>query len=70
MRQNTFVKLSALGVGLVLLSFVIMGTTRLFVDVDTARLVSAPTMLTGGALLVFLTLRSVLAVSGLRPLEE
>lgn len=70
MRQTTFVKLSALAVGLVLLSFVIMGTTRLVVDVDTARLVSAPTMLTGGALLVFLTLRSVLAVSGLRPLEE
>lgn len=70
MRQNTFVKLSALALGLVLLSFVIMGTTRLVVGVDTARLVSAPTMLTGGALLVFLTLRSVLAVSGVRPLEE
>ncbi|QLD91067.1 hypothetical protein HWV07_19270 [Natronomonas salina] len=70
MRQNTFVKLSALAVGLVLLSFVVMGTTRLFLATDTARLLSAPTMLTGGALLVFLTLRSVLAVSGLRPLEE
>jgi hypothetical protein len=70
MRQYTFVVLSALAVGLVLLSFLIMGVTRLFFATDTARLLSAPTMLTGGALLVLLTIRSVLAVSGLRPLEE
>ena len=70
MRRHTFVKLSALAVGLVLVSFLLMGTTRLFLGADTARLISAPTMLTGGALLVFLTVRSVLAVSGLRPLEE
>ena len=63
-------KLSALGLALVLGSFVLMGTTRLLVGADIARLISAPTMLTGGALLVFLTLRSVLAVSGLRPLED
>ena len=70
MRRHTFVKLSALAFGLVLVSFLVMGTTRLFLPTDTARLLSAPTMLTAAALLVFLTLRSVLAVSGLRPLEE
>lgn len=70
MRRATFVKLSALALGLVLVSFVLMGTTRLFVGRDVASLVSAPTMLTGGALLVFLTLRSVLAVSGIHPLED
>lgn len=70
MRRDTFVELAALAVGLVLVSFVVMGLSRLVVGVDTARLVSAPTMLTGGALLVVLTLRSVLAVSGIRPLEE
>lgn len=69
MRRNTFAKLSVLGLGLVLGSFVLMGTTRLVVGADTARLLSAPTMLTGGAILVFLTVRSVLAVSGLRPLD-
>jgi len=70
MRRNTFVKLSALALGLVLLGFVVMGLSRLVVPTDTARLLSAPAMLSGGALLVFLTLRSVLAVSGLRPLED
>ena len=70
MRRDTFVKLSALAVGLVLVSFVVMGLSRIVVGTDTARLLSAPTMLTGGALLVFLTARSVLAVTGLRPLED
>ena len=70
MRQQTFVGLSALALGLVLLGFVIMGISRLFLPTDTARLLSSPLMLTGGALLVFLTLRSVLAVSGIKPLEE
>jgi hypothetical protein len=70
MRRATFVKLSALALGLVLVSFVLMGITRLFLGRDTASLLSAPTMLAGGLLLVFLTLRSVLAVSGLRPLED
>lgn len=70
MQQSTFVKLSALALGLVLVSFIIMGLTRLVLPTDTARLLSAPTMLTGGTLLVFLTVQSVLAVSGVRPLEE
>jgi hypothetical protein len=70
MRQNTFVKLSALGLGLVLVSFVVMGLSRIAVGADTARLLSAPTMLAGGTLLVFLTVRSVLAVTGIRPLED
>jgi hypothetical protein len=70
MRQNTFVKLSALALGLVLLSFIVMGFSRLVVAADTAKLISAPTMLAGGALIVLLTVQSVLAVSGIRPLEE
>ncbi|WP_336133895.1 hypothetical protein [Natronomonas amylolytica] len=70
MRRNTFVKLSALALGLVLLSFIVMGLSRLVVAADTARLISAPTMLAGGALIVLLTVQSVLAVSGIRPLEE
>jgi uncharacterized membrane protein YGL010W len=70
MRQDTFVKLSALGIGLVLLSFVVMGLSRIVVGADAARLLVAPTMLLGAALIVFLTVRSVLAVTGIRPLEE
>ncbi|MDR9430561.1 MAG: hypothetical protein RI568_07655 [Natronomonas sp.] len=69
MQQATFVKLSALAFGLVALSFVIRGFSRLVVTPETAAMFSAPTMLAGGALIAFLTLRSVLAVSGIRPLE-
>ncbi len=69
MKQTTFVKLSALAFGLVLVSFLIRGFSGLVVATETAALLSAPTMIAGAALVVFLTLRSVLAVSGLRPLE-
>jgi uncharacterized membrane protein YqjE len=70
MRRATFGKLSLLALGLLLGSFVLMGLSRLVVSADTARLVSAPTMLAAGALIVLLTVRSALAVSGLRPLED
>lgn len=70
MRPNTFVKLSLLAFGLIVVSFIIMGTSRLVVEANTARLLSAPTMLAAAALVVFLTLRSVLAVVGVKPLEE
>jgi hypothetical protein len=70
MRQNTFVKLSALALGLVLLSFIVMGLSRLVVSAETAKLISAPTMLAGGGLIVVLTVQSALALSGIRPLEE
>ena len=70
MRRNTFAKLSILALGLLLFSFVLLGLSRLVVSADTARLLSAPTMLSAGVLVVLLTGRSVLAVSGIRPLEE
>ena len=69
MKRGSFVKLSALAFGLVLLSFIIRGLSRLVVTVEPATLLSAPTMIAGAALVVFLTVRSVLAVSGLRPLQ-
>lgn len=69
MRQETFVKLSALGLGLVLVSFLIRGFSQFLVSPQTASVLSAPTMLVGGSLIVLLTLRSVLAISGLRPLN-
>ena len=69
MKRGSFVKLSALAFGLILLSFIIRGLSRLVVGAGTATLLSAPTMTAGAALVVFLTARSVLAVSGLRPLQ-
>ncbi|MCQ4332749.1 hypothetical protein KM295_04425 [Natronomonas sp. F2-12] len=68
MNETTFVKLSALAFGLVLVSFLIRGLSRLVVTAGTASLLSAPTMLLGAGLIVLLTLRSVLAISGIRPL--
>jgi TM2 domain-containing membrane protein YozV len=70
MHQNTFVKLSALGLGLVLSSFMIRGFSQFAVSQRTANWLSAPTMLLGAGLIVVLTVQSVLVVSGLRPLEE
>lgn len=70
MKRTTFVKLSALAFGLVIVSFLIRGLSRFVVTGETAALLSAPTMLAGAGLVVFLTLRSALAVSGLRPLRR
>jgi hypothetical protein len=70
MRRGTFVKLSVLAFGLVLVSFVVRGLSQFVVTATTAIWLSAPTMLAAAGLVVFLTLRSVLAVSGIRPLEE
>lgn len=69
MRQTTFVKLSALAFALVLSSFIIRGFSQFLLPGRTASILSAPTMLAGAALIVLLTVRSVLAVSGLRPLD-
>lgn len=69
MRRTTFVKLAALAFGLVAAGFIIRGFSRLVVTAETAAALSAPATLLGGALVVVLTLRSLLAVSGLRPLR-
>lgn len=69
MQQATFVKLSALAFALVLVSFLVRGFSGLLVPSRTAAMLSAPTMLVGGGIILFLTLRSVLAVSGIAPLR-
>jgi hypothetical protein len=69
MKRSSFVKLSVLAFGLILGSFIIRGLSRLVLTVETATLLSAPTMAAGAVLVVFLTVQSVLAVSGLRPLQ-
>ena len=70
MKEATFVKLSTLAFGLVLVGFLVRGLSGFVVTSETAALLSAPAMVSGGGLIVFLTVRSVLAVSGLRPLGE
>lgn len=70
MHQDTFVRLSLLAFGLIVASFVVRGVSQFVVSADTANLITAPTMLLGAVLVVALTIQSVLAVTGVRPLEE
>ena len=70
MHQNTFVKLAALAFGLVVVSFVIRGFSGFLVSPSASTWLSAPPMLVGAGLILLLTVQSVLAVTGVRPLEE
>lgn len=70
MRRATFGKLSVLAFGLILVSFVVMGLSRIVLPYRVARLLAAPTLLAGAALVAVLFVQSLLAVAGLRELEE
>jgi hypothetical protein len=70
MKQSTFVRLGLLSFGLVLLTFVVRGSTRLFLGDRTAALLSAPAGLLALALVVWLFLAALLAVTGIRPMES
>lgn len=69
MKQSTFVRWGLFAFGLVLLTFVIRGSTRLFLGDRTSMLLSAPVGL--GALLVLciLFVAALLSVTGIRPME-
>lgn len=69
MRRDAFVKLSALLFGLVFVSFVILGFSRLVLPYQTARLLAAPTLLAASVLAAALLAQAVLAGTGLRDLE-
>ncbi|XVH31823.1 hypothetical protein ACNS7O_01195 [Haloferacaceae archaeon DSL9] len=70
MDRTRFVHLSFLAFGLILLSFVIMGTTRIFLSADVARLLAAPTLFGAFVLVCVLFVRGLLDFAGLRPIEE
>lgn len=70
MDRNRFVRLAAVAFGLVLLSFLIRGTTRLVVGYEAAVLLSAPVLFAAAALLAALAVRGLLDLTGVRPLEE
>ncbi|WP_255195540.1 hypothetical protein [Halorarius litoreus] len=70
MHRDTFAKLALVTFGLILVSFVVMGFSRIVLPYRTARLLAAPTMSLAAVGVVVLFVQSVLAVSGLRPLEE
>lgn len=70
MKQSTFVRWGLLAFGLVLLTFVIRGSTRLFLGDRTAALLSAPVGLGALAVLVALFVAALLSVTGIRPMER
>lgn len=70
MRQSTFVRLGLLAVGLALLTFLVRGPTRVVFGDRTAMLVSAPIGLVAFALLAVLFVVGLLAMTGIRPIEE
>lgn len=70
MKQSTFVEYGLLSFGLVLLTFVIRGSTRLVLGDRTAALLSAPIGLSALLVLVVLFVAAVLSVTGIRPLER
>jgi hypothetical protein len=70
MDSNRFVRLSLLAFGLVLVSFVVLGFSRIVLPYRVARVLAAPTLLAGAGLVAYLFVTAVLAVLGVRPLEE
>jgi len=69
MRRGTFVKLAALAFGLVVVSFVILGFSRIVLPYRTARLLAAPTTLLAALLVAVLFGYSVLVALGAREVE-
>ena len=65
-----FVKLSALAFGLVLVSFVILGFSRLVLPYRTARILAAPTTIAAFALVCYLLVRATLSKLHISEIEE
>lgn len=68
-RHQTYGKLAAVAFGLILASFLVLGTTRGFVGYATAQWLAAPLVLSATLLVVFLFVRGLLAWTGLAELE-
>jgi hypothetical protein len=68
-NRSRFVGLALAAFGLVFLSFVVRGTTRLVAPYEVAVALSAPILFAAAALLVALVALATLDVTGIRPLE-
>ena len=69
MNRERFVMLAVIAFGIVGLSFVVRGVSRLFVGSERAQLVSAPIAVLGFLLLVYLFVRASLDAIGLWNVE-
>jgi len=69
MNKSRFVGLALLAFGLVFVSFVVRGTTRLLAPYEFAVALSAPILFAAAGLLAALVVLATLDVTGIRPLE-
>jgi|AntDeeMetagen681_2_1112603.scaffolds.fasta_scaffold22774_2 hypothetical protein len=70
MHRSGFVKLSVLAFGLILVSFVILGFSRLLIPYRTARVLAAPTTLLAASLVCYLFVRAALSKLGVAEIGE
>lgn len=70
MNRSRFVTLSLLAFGLILVSFVILGFSRLVLPYRTARLLAGPVSLVAFALVCYLLVRAALSALGFVEIEE
>lgn len=70
MDQGGFVRLAVAAIALVVLSFVVLGFSRLVLPYRTAQAIAAPVGLPGFALLVYLSARATLSAVGVWKIEE
>lgn len=70
MDQDDFVRLALVAFGLVILSFFVMGFTRIVLSTEVARLLGAPFGIIGFALVVYLFVRATLSAVGIWAIER
>lgn len=70
MHRNTFATLALLAFGLVVVSFVVMGFSRIVLSYRTARLLAAPFLTVAALLGVGLFAYSVMIKVGVREWDE
>ena len=70
MKRSTFLSLALVSFGLVLLTFMIRGTTRLVIGDRISLFLTVPIGLLALGLVLILFVLAVLDVSGIRSLED
>ncbi|WP_408958630.1 hypothetical protein [Natrinema sp. 74] len=70
MDRSGFVKLALIAFGLVIVSFVVRGLSRIFLEVGISNLLQAPFALVGFGLLVYLFVRATLDAVGIWNVEN
>lgn len=70
MDREGFVKLSVIGIGLVVLSFFVRGFSQLALGRDIAELLQAPFAIAGFCIVVYLFIRATLDFAGIWEVEN